>query len=487
MRNGVHALACLVLLATGCVSRAQTAGQQPRTPPIEPPMQQTPLPAPLQIQSTVQAPADVPNRPLTATEAVQIALHNQSSLAIARAAVAAAHGAVIQARSGLLPSLALSASYANTQTIVQPGVAATTSTAAAAPQQTTGTSTGTGSTSGAHALLSFSGFNTGASVKQLLFDFNHTRDIVRQQEALERSASAAYSKADSDLVLQVKQLFYAYDEAEHLVTVNETNVSDQQSHLDLAQARLKSGLGEPSDVLLARTALDTAIQALTTARNAALVGRVSLAAAMGVDPRLPLIPAPAHESAAAPVNLDQSVTEALANRPEMAEFAANIQAARAGLASARTGDAPSVSASIGISGRGTAFTPQDQFFSAGVSLQWTPFDSGLTGGRVKTAQADVQSSQAALIGERQQIISDVASAGVNLQAALQHAQTAASEVANAQESVKIAEGRYRTGVGIFLDLLDAQAAYVTAQTDQVNANAAVDEARAALAHAVGSP
>ncbi|MDE2127510.1 MAG: TolC family protein [Armatimonadetes bacterium] len=476
MRRGATLLASIALSFVTVLSWAQSGGKTPRTPPIEPPMRQTPLPTPLTIESSVPVPADVPNRPLTAAEAVQIALHNQPSLAIARAAVAAAHGAVLQARSGLLPSLALSASYTNTQTIAHP-----------AAQSTGGTSSGSGSSGAANALLSFSGFNTGASVKQLLFDFNHTRDTVRQEEALERSANAAYSTADADLALQVKQLFYAYDEAKHLVTLNETNVSDQQSHLDLAQARLRSGLGEPSDVLLARTALDAAIQALTTARNANLIARLTLAAAMGVDPRLPLVPADAHESAPVSVNIDQSVAEALTHRPEMAQFTADVQAAAAGLDSARTSAAPSLSASLGLSGRGSAFTPQDQFFSAGLSLQWTPFDSGLTTGRIKSAQAGVQSSQAALIGERQQIVSDVASAAVNLQAAMQHAQTAASEVANAQESVRIAEGRYRSGVGIFLDLLDAQSAYVTAQTDQINADAAVDEARAALAHAVGAP
>ena len=53
--------------------------------------------------------------------------------------------------------------------------------------------------------------------------------------------------------------------------------------------------------------------------------------------------------------------------------------------------------------------------------------------------------------------------------------------------MRLAEGRYRAGVGTFIDVTDAQAALLTAQTNRVNAQSAVDQARAALAHAIGAP
>jgi len=58
-------------------------------------------------------------------------------------------------------------------------------------------------------------------------------------------------------------------------------------------------------------------------------------------------------------------------------------------------------------------------------------------------------------------------------------------VANAREGVRLSEGRYKVGLGIFLEVLDAQAALVNAQTNKVNAEQAVDLSRAALLRSLG--
>ena len=83
------------------------------------------------------------------------------------------------------------------------------------------------------------------------------------------------------------------------------------------------------------------------------------------------------------------------------------------------------------------------------------------------------------------ITSDVSQAYLNEKLAAQRVVQANDEVTNAQVSVDLAEGRYRAGIGIFLDVTDAQQALLTAQTDRVNARSALDQARAALAHAIG--
>ena len=62
-----------------------------------------------------------------------------------------------------------------------------------------------------------------------------------------------------------------------------------------------------------------------------------------------------------------------------------------------------------------------------------------------------------------------------------------SQVTNALEGVRLATGRYRGGVGTFLEVTDAQAALVLAQTNQVNAETALQSQRAALQRAIGAP
>ena len=60
-----------------------------------------------------------------------------------------------------------------------------------------------------------------------------------------------------------------------------------------------------------------------------------------------------------------------------------------------------------------------------------------------------------------------------------------NEVDNAQEGVRIAEGRYRSGLGLFLDITNAQALLLGAQTDQDQARQALDLARTRVRFATG--
>jgi outer membrane protein len=407
-------------------------------------------------------PTDIPNRPLTATEAAQIALIHQPNVAIAQEGVVAAKGNQEQAASRQNPALVVSAGYSG----VGPN-----------PTNTTGAATG----------LSANGYSASGTVDQLLFDFNHTRETVRQAVEETRFSMATLTKTQSDTVFQVKQGFYAYLQAEHLVSVNESNLRNQQSHLALAQARLKAGVGLPSDVVRAETAVSDAVFSLNLAQNTAAISRVSLAVLIGIDPRTPIQAAESDEPAAPATNLDDLVQLGLTNRPEIAQAEANIKASRHGLSAAKTSNSPAIIADAGWGGRGTVISmDQSGAFFAGVELAFDPFDGGLTAGKVKQAKANLQIADQGMTLSQQGVISDVSQAYLNMKTAEQRVTTAEAEVANANESERLAEGRYKSGLGTFLDVLDAQAAEVTADTNRVNAIAAVDQARAALSHAIGN-
>lgn len=435
-------------------------------------------------------PPDVPNRPLSADEAVRIALRLQPNIAIARANLLAAQGRTQQARSGLLPTLGLSGSYNSVSSLNGSGTSAVTGgSGTGSGSSGAGTGGGTGSTggTGGTSSLQASGFLASATVRQLIFDFNHTRDLVREAASLERAANQNLTRTQYDLILQAKQAYYAYAQNLRLVTVNESNVANRQAQLALAQARLNTGLGLPSDVATAQTAVAEAIANLTIARNNADVARINLALTMGVDPRTPLQIAPTDEAPFPSNDVNGLVATALRQRPEVLQAQATIQANQSGLNAARTTNAPSVSGSFGFTTRGDQVLPQNDTFAVGISVSFSPFDGGLTAGRVKEARANLTASQAQLLATQQSVTSDVAQAYVTLRTAEQRVAVATNEVANATEGVRIVEGRYRSGLGLFLDIINAQAQLLTAQTNLVNAQAAVSSARAAINRAIGSP
>jgi outer membrane protein len=330
------------------------------------------------------------------------------------------------------------------------------------------------------------GYTASAGLQQLLFDFNHTRDLVRQASQFERAAGANLTRVQQDLALQVKQAFYAYVQAESLVGVNENNVRNRQGHIDLAQARLRAGLGPPIDVVRAQTAQSEAVGTLESARNTASQARVDLALLMGIDPRTPIVAADSDEPEPATTDVNQLSDEAMKQRPEIAQVAAVLRAFEHGVSAASTLNAPALRASAVVVGRGQSLLPRNEFLTLGLGIQWDPFDGGRTAGRVREARASVETARADLNRMQQLVISDVSRAFLDLKTAEQRVTAADAGVANAQEAVRLAEGRYRAGLGLFLDVMDSQSALLAARTSRVNAQSSVDQARAALKRAVGA-
>lgn len=549
-------LPSLCIIALLCCQSFGTASARQQTPPLPPKTVDTPVPPPVTLPSPPALPAEVPDRPLTADEAARIALRLQPNILIARANILAAQGRTQQVRSGLLPTVSLSGSYTNVQSLSGTsgtgvvngggggtgvgtgstgggsgtgfgtgtggtgsgstggvsgggtgtggsiggtgsggtGSGSTGGTGMGGASGGTGGTSGTGSTGpttvtqlGASNGLQTNGFLASATVRQLIFDFSHTRDLVRQSAALERVVNQNLTRTQYDLVLQVKQAFYFYNQNTRLVTVNEQNVANRQSQLALAAARLNVGLGQPADVATAQTAVSEAIAALTVARANAEFARIDLALYMGIDPRIPLRTTATDEADFPSNDVNGLVTVALRQRPEILAARATIQANESGLSAARTTNAPVVSGSLGVTSRGDQFLPKNDSFSVGVSIAFSPYDGGLTSGRVKEARANLTSARAEFLATQQGVTADVAQAYISLRTAEQRVATANNEVTNATEGVRIAEGRYRTGLGLFQDIITAQAQLLTAQTDLVNAQGAVNAARAAINRAVGNP
>jgi outer membrane protein TolC len=120
-----------------------------------------------------------------------------------------------------------------------------------------------------------------------------------------------------------------------------------------------------------------------------------------------------------------------------------------------------------------------------LSLQWSIFDSGLTPGRVQEAGANLLGARARLRQTEQTVASEVTQAYLNVQTAAQKVVQAKAEVDNAENSLNLAMGRYRSGVAAYIEVTDAETALLTARTNQVNSLYGLSIARAALQRALG--
>ena len=438
--------ACLVTSTAG----AQTPAVKPQTPDIK-------VPAPI----TIPAPND-PNvmagkAALTVEEAVQIALQRQSTIRSAQAGVEAAKGRTQQSKSDLGPQFSASAGITE-------------------QRQLKGATQGTPNR-----------FSTSVSVDQLLFDFGRTRNAVRQQEALERATRFTLEREIQDVALNTRLLYFDLVEALRQIKTAEDNLANRQRQLDLAAARVGSGLGSPADEVRAKTNFADGVLALETARQAALDTRVFLAEQMGIDPRTPLTPTGEDSPGATPptTQLMPLVDEALKNRPEIAEAQQRLMAAGLGLAVAKLSNAPSVSLNGNISNRGADDPLASSTGTLAVFLSWRFGDSGFTAGRTREAKALEEQARASLEDASQRIISEVSRALTNALSARNRVETAVAQVANARELQRISEGRYRGEIGQFLEITDAQNSLFAAERNLNQAISDANRADARLRRALG--
>lgn len=433
-------------------------GSGGRTPPL--PIQTVPAPPPSEVRLPA-APGGGPARPLTAAEAVRLALRLQPDLRIPAARVRAAAGRTIRARSGLLPSVDLATGYTEQDSLSSGG----------------GTS--------AERVRISGGSQASVVLRQLVWDFQRTSSEVGAVRSRERAAEADLAAARADVAMQVRQAFHGYAARRELAVVARGNLENQRHNLALARARWESGLGLPADVVRAEAAVATATVSLNAATARAATEGVQLSRLLGLDPRALVEPAPEPVPAAETGDLDRRIAEALHRRPEMLAAEREVEAAEFALRAARVNAAPSLSANAGVTARGQDYPPDTWFFQYGLTMQWPLVDSGETAGLVQEAEGLLDEARARRDVVHQDVVAEIVQAHVELQTARDSLVAAGAAETNARESVRIAEGRYGAGLGSFLEVLDAQAALLTASNQLVLARVAAHQASAAFDRALG--
>ncbi len=451
------ALAGAVVGLSLLTAAQQSSGAQ--TPPVIPPVQQLPNPIAVDIEPPTGA-TGIIRTPVSMASAIAWAMNRQPAILQARALLTSARGKVIATRGVLLPSLVLTSAYNGIHNL--------------------GASNTGGNTSSP-------GFNEAATVRQLLFDSSHTHDLLNESDKLYISAYFGLKTQENNTALAVSAAYIALCQNVQLTSVSEDNIVNRTSQLALAQARLKSGLGLPSDMVNAQTALAQAQVQLSTAQNAEVASRINLALQMGIDPRTAMATTGYAALPSSSLTAAQVTALALKSRPEIAAEAAQVSAARAAESAARTANDPTVSGNLEVLGRGNSFGGGTGQLIAGVSVQYTPYDGGIVAGQVEQARAAVAQNEALLTGVKLQALSDASTAYAAYESAVQRVDLANAEMFNAKQAVNIATGRYRSGLGLFQDILTAQQSLVTAESDAANALAAAQQAYALVLHAEGQP
>ncbi|AXS80430.1 TolC family protein [Dechloromonas sp. HYN0024] len=322
----------------------------------------------------------------------------------------------------------------------------------------------------------------------LLVDFGRRSANVDNAQQLLAAAAASQDAMVQTLFLAALQGYYAALAAQAaVVSTSEAERSARESY-QAADARYGVGVATPADRLQAQTAFSQAtlnrIRAEGEARNAlgALANALGFAAHQTVVlAELPVLSG----ELAFQKEIDALIAEAQARRPDLRAAEAQLKAAEASVDIARTQGRPSISLAAGPTWQNTAGVVT-QGGSIGLTLNVPIFAGFDTTYRVRSAaaQVDVRAAQRDRI--RNQVALDVWRAYQSLTTATQSLKTTADLVASAEQSERVALGRYKAGVGTVLDLLSAQSALASARLQRIQAQLDWNVYRATLAQAMGA-
>ena len=399
-----------------------------------------------QTQTYARAPdsgesANAP-QPLTLDQAHAIALKNHPGIAAANYLALAADEVVKQARSGLLPQVNLYGS------VVQAEAANTRIMAG-----------------GLNNPSVYNRAAYGAGVSQLITDFGRTSNYVASSK-LQASAEGHNAETTREQVLlEVDRSFFSVLQAQALENVARQTVDTRQLLLDrvsiLAANKLKSEL----DVSFARVALEDGKLLLQKSQNDFDSALASLSTAMGYREQQNFILV---ESANAPIGSENDVAplidQALRDRPELASFRDERDAALRLARSLRDARLPTISAVIaaGDAPSHDARLPND-YSAGGIQVSVPLFAGGLYRGRQREAELRAKSAAETLRALQDDVTRDVRIAWLNLNNSRQKQRTTQQLSRYAATAYHLAEARYKAGSSSIVELSQAQLELTSAQ------------------------
>lgn len=331
--------------------------------------------------------------------------------------------------------------------------------------------------------------SVGLSSSWLLFDFGVRAANIENARQLLVAANATRDATVQSMLLASVQAFYQVQGAAALLDAARQAEAAAEQSLKAADARYRVGSATPADKLQAQTALSQAQLARISAEGTLRTQQGVLNQVIGRDAQRPIAIAtnePSQPPASFEQDLENLVAQARRQRPDLLAAEARINAADAALAGARAGHLPSLSLGVVANGQKVDNFAASHTGSLGLTLSIPLFTGFATSYRVEAAQAqkDVATAQAERL--RLQVAQDVWSAWQSLQTSTQTVRTTADLVTSAEQSDKVARGRYAAGVGTLLEMLNAQSALASARQQRVQALYNWNVARAALAQALGT-
>lgn len=445
MRTALRLLSVALLFTSlgpfGLGQSADSQSASPMTPPQSPSSSNPPPATPAQ--------AAEPSTPLTRADAERMALANNPRVSISRLLTLTQHQVVRESRSGELPQLAgsLTAQDANQASRV--------------------------ASDSLSASRLFTRAGGGVNFSQLITDFGRTTNLVASSKLQERAQRANEIATKEDVVLITDQAFYNALQAQALLQVAKQTVNLRQTTQSQVNQLTQNKLRSTLDLTFANVNLSQAQLLQLDAQNNADASMAALDEVLGLDIPVTYALVDNTKNSPPPPPDERTLLDlAVKQRPDLQSLDLTRQSQEKFSRAQRDQMLPSLSA-LGTVGA-TPVRPGQYYVSSwdgaiGADLNIPIFNGFLYSAQAKEAQLRAQATAQQTRLLKDVIVRDVQTAWLDANNAFRRLGVTAQLLNQANESLGLAETRYKLGLSSIVELSQAQLQQTEAEITNTNA------------------
>ncbi len=403
-------------------------------------------------------------------EAVNFALKNNPDANVARHRIASAQAAIDQAQAVFYPKIGLNAEYGQTNN----------------PMYSFGNILNQGSFTNT---IDFNDPGTtddlrlAATLQYRIYNGGRDQAGVRAAEAQQQAEEQQRTAILSGLAFEVVRSFYTIAQAHDIVAAQESAITAITASHTVAAARFEAGDLLKASLLDIEVQLAAAQEQLIQARHGLNLAKRAFLNLLGLQQHQVHLDLDQQFPQDVPQNPDGSM------RPEIQSLDAQIAAVREQLRKAKGGHYPTADL-FGSYQVNQGFVYEENSgnsWMAGVRLNYNLFEGNRTAAEIAQTNANLAQSQEMKRKMQLAIGLEIEEAHLNLQQAEERLQVTQKMVELAEESARLSRERFREGVILSSNLLDAENRLTDARVHTSLAKTAKAIAIADLRRATGLP
>ncbi len=324
-------------------------------------------------------------------------------------------------------------------------------------------------------LGSDNGYTGGATISQVLFNrkVGVALDIA---STFEEYTEKGYTATDQDVVLQVKKAFYGVLLAGKLLEANRQGLDVVRANYENVQSQYRHGTAAEFDLLRAEVQLANTEPLVISAENNfvlaknALKNLLALPLTQEIDVQGEFVFQEIPGS-----TIDTADREAMTSNPSILQLSLQESILEKNVSIEQSNYFPALSlvGSYQWQSQDNTFQFRNYLwantFFVGLQLSYPLFDGFRTGARVEQASIDREKVRYARLKAEEGLRILIQSAELKMAEAKKRIEGQEKNISQAEKAVRIAQTRFKSGVGTQLELLDTQVAMTRAQTNYAQA------------------